>query len=104
MRTRTSSSLELEELIRGLVRDEAAITLNERVDELQDHRMYCHILGIENTLYSTLVERDILARGRGDLYRSSTIRERILSTEDVDIPTVPVVDMTDDGSIAEEVI
>ena len=104
MKTRTSFSVELEELVRGLVKDEAAIALNERIDELQDHRLYCRLLGIENTLFSTLVENDIVSRGRGDLYKKSEIRDRILSTENVDIPTVPVIDMTDEGSTAEEVI
>ena len=32
MRSKTSYSLELEEMIRGLVKDEAALTLNERTN------------------------------------------------------------------------
>jgi len=94
-----SDIIGLLDTVAGLKKVNETICANDYHQALGQHESYCKALGIEQTPWAIERRQKIVDAGLSSVYKSLPSEVRILSSDKIPEPSIPIHDLTSDDNI-----
>jgi len=89
---------DLRKLAAQLVRKDSGVTLNDYGGVLAHHRQFGDRLGLQCSKWYHDREKRILETGITEAFKKADLLERILATEDIEVPRTEVINVAESGT------
>jgi len=94
----TSDLTQLLYLVGELRKDEPDVVINDNHLELAQHSAFCKALQIEGTSFARDRAERIRSAGRASIYKGLPAEIRFLSSDDLEVPDLPIIDLEASGA------